>query len=260
MKRRKFMRSALTAVPALAGLKVAGMTGQKQEMALIEMREYELHFGTDQNILHEYFQKALIPALNRLGVAHVGVFKEWSRSEPAKIYCLFSYPSVPDLDRVRKQLRSDEKYLADATIYLKTSPEHFPFTRFKTKLMAAFVGFPNLVAESSLQNPRIFELRTYEGYNEDANSRKVAMFNKEEFPIFSRNKLNPVFFGEVLAGDQMPCLTYMLVFENMEERDRNWAAFGNDPDWKRVSAAPEYANTVSKITKIFLEPMGYSQI
>jgi hypothetical protein len=64
----------------------------------------------------------------------------------------------------------------------------------------------------------------------------------------------------VLAGDQMPCLTYMLVFENMEERDRNWAAFGNDPDWKRVSAAPEYANTVSKITKIFLEPMGYSQI
>ena len=58
----------------------------------------------------------------------------------------------------------------------------------------------------------------------------------------------------------MPCLTYMLGFENEQERDANWKKFIDDPDWKRITALPEYANTVSKVVKIYLEPMPYSQI
>jgi hypothetical protein len=46
----------------------------------------------------------------------------------------------------------------------------------------------------------------------------------------------------------------------MEERDKNWAAFGADPDWKKLSADPQYANTVNNIIKIFLVPTSYSQI
>ncbi|MBT1705836.1 NIPSNAP family protein, partial [Fulvivirgaceae bacterium PWU20] len=55
-------------------------------------------------------------------------------------------------------------------------------------------------------------------------------------------------------------LTYMITFENMEERDKNWKAFGQDPDWQRMSKAPEFANSVSKIYKTFLEPLPYSQV
>jgi hypothetical protein len=86
------------------------------------------------------------------------------------------------------------------------------------------------------------------------------MFNDEEFPIFYRTKLTPVFFGEAIAGANLPCLTYMITFKNMEERDRNWAAFGADADWKRVSSDPKYANTVSNIRRVFLEPFPYSQV
>jgi hypothetical protein len=46
----------------------------------------------------------------------------------------------------------------------------------------------------------------------------------------------------------------------MEERDKNWAAFGADADWKRVSADPKYANTVSNIRRTFLKPLSYSQV
>jgi hypothetical protein len=52
----------------------------------------------------------------------------------------------------------------------------------------------------------------------------------------------------------------MLGFENEQERDANWKKFIDDPDWKRITALPEYANTVSKVVKIYLEPMPYSQI
>jgi len=108
--------------------------------------------------------------------------------------------------------------------------------------------------------PRIFEIRTYEGYSEDAVRRKVKMFNADELPIFYKVKLNPVFFGKVIAGEHMPCLTYMLTFKDMAERDANWKAFSADSDWKRISAAPEYANTVSNIIRVFLEPVAYSQV
>src|SRR5438034_4659897 len=36
-----------------------------------------------------------------------------------------------------------------------------------------------------------------------------------------------------LIGSKMPNLTYMLVFENMAAREKNWAAFVSDPEWKR---------------------------
>jgi hypothetical protein len=46
----------------------------------------------------------------------------------------------------------------------------------------------------------------------------------------------------------------------MEERDANWKAFSADPDWQKVSKETQYANTVSKIHKTFLEPLPYSQV
>lgn len=86
------------------------------------------------------------------------------------------------------------------------------------------------------------------------------MFNEEEFDIFYRVGLNPVFFGEMIAGKNLPALSYMVWFKDMAERDKNWAAFGADAAWKKVSADPQYANSVSNIIRIFLEPLAYSQV
>jgi hypothetical protein len=54
----------------------------------------------------------------------------------------------------------------------------------------------------------------------------------------------------------------MLTFDNMEEHDLNWKAFGSDPEWKKISAIPEYTNAriVSNITRTFLIPTAFSQI
>ena len=63
-----------------------------------------------------------------------------------------------------------------------------------------------------------------------------------EIDIFRKTGLNPVFFGETLTGDKMPNLTYMLVFNNMDERQANWRRFGSSPEWKALRAIPEYAD------------------
>jgi hypothetical protein len=110
------------------------------------------------------------------------------------------------------------------------------------------------------KTPRIFELRTYESHSDHAALNKLKMFNAGEVPIFRRTGLTPVFFGETLVGAKMPSLNYMLTFADMAARDAAWSAFGKDPEWKTLSADPQYRDNVSAISDIILRPTGYSQI
>ena len=259
MKRRKFIEhAALTSTAVLLGQSALAGADKEVKKELYEWREYEIHFGSSQNLLHEYLEKSFIPALNKFGVKTVGVFKEIGKSEPAKIYVLIAYPTFENYLSINANVQHDEQFIKSSSAWKQVPADKPVFNRINTSLMVAFDGLPALKVPA--KEPRIFELRTYEGYSEDAVSRKVKMFNEEEFPIFYKTKLTPVFFGEVIAGPNLPCLTYMITFKNMEERDKNWAAFGADADWKKVSSDPKYANTVSNIRRVFLEPLPYSQV
>jgi hypothetical protein len=257
MKRRKFLQKTVLASSALATAAVSPAFAQQQkEKEVYEWRVYEMN--RNQAPFDNFMSKALIPTLNRLGVKKVGAFFEMSKSEPSKLYLLIPYASFNDYVRINEALKSDKAFIDASAEYTKIPVEQPVYSRYHSSLMTAFDGLPQMIAPAS--GPRIFELRTYEGYSEDAVRRKIKMFNDEEFVIFNRVKLNPVFFGEVIAGPNLPALTYMITFKNMEERDLAWKAFGGDPDWQRILKDPQYANTVSKIYKTFLEPLPYSQV
>jgi hypothetical protein len=259
MKRRKFVQSSMIGTAAVASgftfTKSNDQTGGKE---IIELREYELAFGGSQATLNAYFKEALIPALNKYGVSHVGAFSELGNFEPTKIYLLIPYSGITEYFKIPSRIADDSDYLAASQNYHSLPLNNKVFNRFSTRLMVAFDGLP--VLNAGFKGSGLYELRTYEGYNEDAVRRKILMFNQVELEIFRNNELNPVFFGEVIAGPDLPCLTYMVAFKDMEERNKKWEKFGADPDWNRVKVLPEYANTVSKIIKKFLEPLPYSQV
>ena len=54
---------------------------------IYELRVYEMEFFKPANVLHDYFQKALIPALNRQGINNVGAFEELGEALPKKYTC-----------------------------------------------------------------------------------------------------------------------------------------------------------------------------
>lgn len=248
----KYLIAFASILTCLAG---HDLKAQETGKEVYEMRVYELTMGS-LGRMEDYLSKALIPALNRAGVRKVGVFREIGKDEPAKIYVLIPHASMSTYGVSMDALAKDVAYQTASQEYRKLErPVYF---RFKTTLMRAFDGLPKMIIPQ--KGERIFELRTYEGYSEDAVARKIKMFNEGEFKIFNEVKLNPVFFGEVIAGDNLPCLQYMITFRDMEERDNNWKAFSAHPDWARMSGDPQYANTVSKIIRVFLEPTAYSQI
>ena len=242
---------------AIAVILFLGAFGFSQK-EIYEFREYELKFGKPAKVLHDYFENALIPALNKQGIKNIGAFEEIGDTMPKKIYLLITYDDLENYHMVLDYLKHDSVFLQASEAYNKTSQENFPVERYVTSLFTAFEGIPKLIkpAEGSM----VFELRTYEGYNEDAFQRKVQMFNESELNIFDEVGLHSVFFGEKIAGPQMPCLTYLLAFKDMAERDVNWAKFGPNPEWQRIVKLPEYANTVSNIYRVFLKPLSYSQL
>jgi len=218
---------------------------------LYELRTYEMKFRGDQNLLTGYLKNVLQPALKRAGVNHFMLFTEWGNSDPANIWVLISYPDQ-NIYLKAQNLSADAEYVAAAATYHALPLEKAIYNRYTSMLLLAFDGLPKML--NPIDGASVFELRTYEGYSEDAVRRKVKMFNDEEFPLFFKVKLNPVFFGENIAGPHRPCLTYMLNFKDMAERDANWKTFIDHPEWKAMVGKPEYADTVSNIRKTFLKP------
>ena len=225
---------------------------------MYELRVYELKFGKPANILHNYFENALIPALNRQEIKNIGVFEEAGDALPKNIYVFIPFKNMEAYQKVYEALKIDTTFKNDSKAYNETDEQEFPYVGYSTSFFIAFEGFPNLVKPN--EDDSLFELRIYEGYNEDAFLRKVKMFNESEFKIFDDVGLRPVFFGEQISGNHMPNLTYMLAFKDMNDHDVTWRKFGPHPEWQRIVNLPEYANTVSNIRRVFLKPLEYSKL
>ena len=262
MKRRAFVKSSLL-LTSLGSLipAVSKANSKKSKQEFYELRVYTLKNETQEKLVDNYFQAAAIPALNRLGSKNIGVFKELKPEGQTKIFVLIPFASLDDFLKVEEKLFKDANYLQAGASYLTAPATEPAYDRIESSLMKAFVHLPKI--EVPQNKPRIFELRRYESATETAGKKKIEMFNDAgEIDIFKRVGLTPVFFGETLIGGMRPNLTYMLTYDDMEEHDRNWKTFGSDPEWKKISSMPEYANSkiVSRITRTFLVPTAFSQV
>lgn len=221
-----------------------------------ELRVYQLNFFRPADVLHNYFEKALIPALNRQGAKSVGVFEETGESLPKKIYVLIPHQDILTFQDSDRKLFDDPAYVKAAEPYLKTDQAAIPYTRITSSLIHSTKEFPELVVP---KNAGLFELRIYESHNEAALKSKLRMF-EDEFSIFADAGLNMVFYGKNITGHLMPSLTYMLASTDMKENQENWTKFVNHPDWKKLTSMPEYNGNMSNITRVFLKPLSYSQL
>jgi hypothetical protein len=248
----------------------AGTTMQPQQATetgtdFYVWRHFIVRTGTQPQRLGEFLKNAAIPALNRLGHKPIGVFEVVAGVPSPSIFVLTPSTSLANLAGVEAGLERDADFMKAADAYLN-APATDPFyVRQELSLLAAFPNVPHIVvpAATAAGGPRLFELRIYESHNERAHRMKMQMFTEMgEVDIFRRVGLTPVFFARTLIGSRMPNLTYMLVHENLAGREKSWAAFGGDPEWKKLRSTPGYADAeiVSNITTVFLRPASYSQI
>jgi hypothetical protein len=227
------------------------------QQQVYEIRTYELFQYSNFKNFNTYFKDYFIPIMNQHGIKDIGVFEEISEDLPRKIYVFIPFANMETYQKARAHMASNSKLQKASSVL---SPQDQPiFNRYETSLYMAFDGMPKMVKPDDKN--RFFELRTYESHSEDAYRRKVNMFNEGELELFDQLDFGSVFFGDKIAGDRMPCLTYMLAFESLEERNENWGQFSDHPTWTKLKSDPAYKDSCcSTITRTFLIPMSYSQL
>ena len=266
MKRRNFLFSLGAAgtipVASIAG-KFQGARSTGKDGEYFELIKYHLHVGKKKNMVSDFYRDAAIPALNRLGINPVGVFDvQYGPNDPS-LYLLIPHKSLQSIMTVSERLIEDKEYLVSGEPFLNAPLSDSAYVRMEKTLLVAFKNMPTLEIPTSLLNnqSRIYELRIYESHSQAAGKKKIEMFNEGgEIAIFRKTGLNPVFFAETIFGNQMPNLSYMLVFENMESRYKKWDVFRSHPDWIKLKADAQYKDTVSNVTDIILKPTAFSQI
>jgi NIPSNAP len=261
MKRRRFLYSSLAAagMSALGGR--AGAQGTGNAMAeFYELRQYHLRVTMRQRF-SDHLKDESIPALNRAGISPVGVFTVAFGPDNPTFWMLLPHKTLLSVVETDARLQADQQY---KTAFLRLPSTDPGYVRIDSQLMVAFDGIPKLEKpQGPLAGPtRVFELRTYESHNKAAHRKKVEMFNTGEIALFRRTGLTPVFFGSNIIGQRLPSLTYLLVFEDLAARERNWPVFVNDPEWKKMSTSTGFtdAEIVSNSHSFILRPTAYSQI
>lgn len=261
-----FFTALLFSLALLPGSFVFGQKkgAAKANREYIVLKVYHAATADQLSTIDQYLQTSLVPSLEKAGFRKMGVFTAISNDTAAdkKMYVLIPFNNLEKLSQLSRLTEVTLLDTLKGKTYTKAAHNQPAFTRMETILLHAFTGMPQVKAPAlkGSREERVYELRSYEAATEALYLNKVKMFNEGEVTLFERLGFNAVFYGQVLAGCRMPNLMYMTSFDNKAARDEHWKSFGSDPEWKTMSALPEYQNNVSRIDITFLRPTAYSKL
>lgn len=236
-----------------------------KDSRFFQLKIYHYSSPTQEALIDNYLQKQFIPSLHTSGISNIGVFKAIANDTAAdkKLYVFVPYSSLRQWEKYSSESMSNKSAGDSSGEYINATSDKPAFDRIENIFLKAFELMPKIVPSklTAPKSERVYELRSYESASEKLYRNKVKMFNQGgEIDLFARLGFNGVFYSEVVFGSKMPNLMYMTSFENMQSREDHWKAFNNDPQWKTLSAMPEYQKNVSHSDIYFLRPTEYSEL
>lgn len=261
MKRQIFIRLAGVLAAVIALFIVSACVNKSETPASEagkEIYEWRIYTLTGDGVeLDNYLKDMLIPAYNRKGVM-VGAFKPYIQEEQETRHVLFIYPDIRTYHTVSVELWDDAAFRSAARGFFDATAPNPLYSNIETFISEAFAKIPVHRTPESVRT--LFEFRIYWSPNEEANKRKIKMFNEDEIDLFDVCGINSVLYGDILAGPRMPALMYLTWHKDEATRTEAWSAFSAHPDWQRIRRLPEYANTATNNRIMLLSPMPYSQL
>jgi hypothetical protein len=213
--------------------------------------------------IDNYLKNIYLPFLHNSGIKKVGVFVPLSNDTALDktLYVWIPLKNIGQIDKLDQDIEKLDPMGNDPLIHLEMQDSSLPYNRIVRIITKSFKNVPEYQKKSDLiKSPdRIYEYRSYESETENLHLRKVHMFNEgDEIGIFTRNHFNAIFYSKVIAGARMPNLIYMTSFNNMNDRDAHWKAFGADPVTPKIFSLPEYKKTISVSDIILMKAREYA--
>jgi hypothetical protein len=125
----------------------------------------------------------------------------------------------------------------------------------------ALLGVTLIMPTTAAAQERLFEIRTYTAL-EGRLDALHARFRENTNRIFVKHGMSLIGYWTPTEGPESSnTLVYILAFPNKEAREKAWAAFRADPEWKKVQAESEKdGKIVKEVRTQFLRATDYSPI
>lgn len=245
LDRRQFFESLPALMPAAAAAE------EKRKTRFYLLEQFYMENGSQPARLHEFFSKALAPALAKVhgGVQiYLEALVAPHMPQAAVILGLESFEQIYSLS---KALFSNEAFVRAHEQWEAGEP---PLQSSQSILLEATDYSPEIVMPAKPPaTPRVFELRVYQAPTARQWKLLHERFKGPEIPIFHRSSVHPVFYSSSVIGPNRPNLTYLIPFDSLAAREKAWAAFGADPEWVKVRReSVEKGGQISRQSQISL--------
>jgi hypothetical protein len=106
----------------------------------------------------------------------------------------------------------------------------------------------------------IYELRIYHAVPGQLPAL-VSRFQNKTLRLWEKHGIRQAGFWTTLIGQSHLQLTYMLAWDSLDEREKCWSAFVEDPEWIAVAAESEKdGQLVQNISSELLMPTAFSSV
>src|SRR5258708_18324558 len=130
-----FMKKSLTSISIAFFLLLTSYVFAAPPREFYELRTYRFKTNEQERRTENYLQKALLPALHRANIKHIGVFKpvETDSTFGKKLIVLIPFHSLDEFEKLEGVLDKDKQYYADGKEYIDAAFTILP-TRESKKL------------------------------------------------------------------------------------------------------------------------------
>ncbi|MBN1465049.1 hypothetical protein JXA02_04760, partial [candidate division KSB1 bacterium] len=158
MKRREFLAASL-----LAGSVTAPVLSQESKRTYYEFSRYQLVSSAGKKRFESYWEQAVIPALNRLGLKPIGLLQSKYGSHGLDYYAIIPHPSLDSFVTAWGDVATDATYQSQQE-FIDVPMNEPLYSRCHTNLLRAFEELPTIEIAESVQKAagRLFEVRIYE--------------------------------------------------------------------------------------------------
>jgi NIPSNAP len=228
MDRRSFVQS-------VAGAGLLPQAAAAQQPAA-RTRAYRLDYyayrqGDQATRLHR-FLSSQVPLFGKHTRAF-GVFTAVMAPHAQTTLVLSGFADFADMEAAGRTVEADAGY-QKAHEELERGSEP-PFDSLQRVLLRATDFSPEIVPPAEPpKSPRYFEMRVYHSPTLRQLGLLHERFAGPEIQIFHRSGVNPILYGDTVAGPDMPNLTYIIPFATLGDREKAWSAFSADPEWIKV--------------------------
>lgn len=226
---------------------------------LFELRVYH-PFPGKLEILHDRFRDHTLALFDKHGLESIGY---WVTDEAdAKLVYIVAF------ENKAAKAQAWESFAADPD-WKKAYENSIEGGRLVEKIDSTLLtttDYSPAIGREAMKPARVFELRTYQAT--EGNLAKLdERFRSATMDLFAKHGATNFVYFHVAAGEEGAdrALIYMLAHDSKEARDKTFAAFRKDPDWKKARALSEAAaggplNVRGGSKSQMLSPLDYSKI